>query len=89
MELVAELLVDALFKPGVKLNPDHKPKYIHLLAYAASVSESGAKKGNCMFPSTKHFMVLFFILYIFRKLVMFLVFPSFANCRLQKGCLIF
>ncbi|KAH1029334.1 hypothetical protein HUJ05_002593 [Dendroctonus ponderosae] len=41
-----ELLVDALFKPGVKLNPDHKPKYIHLLAYAASVSESGAKKGQ-------------------------------------------
>lgn len=39
-----ELLVDALFKPGVKLNPDHKPKYIHLLAYAASVSEVQPKK---------------------------------------------
>ncbi|KAK9702311.1 TH1 protein [Popillia japonica] len=34
-----ELLVDALFKPGIKLNPDHKPKYIYLLAYAASVCE--------------------------------------------------
>ncbi|XP_060535337.1 negative elongation factor D [Cylas formicarius] len=41
-----ELLVDALFKPGVKLNPDHKPKYIHLLAYAASVSEVQPKKGQ-------------------------------------------
>ncbi|XP_066249409.1 negative elongation factor D [Euwallacea similis] len=41
-----ELLVDALFKAGVKLNPDHKPKYIHLLAYAASVSEVQQKKGQ-------------------------------------------
>ncbi|RZB39808.1 negative elongation factor D [Asbolus verrucosus] len=41
-----ELLVDSLFKPGVKLNPDHKPKYIHLLAYAASVYEMQAKKGQ-------------------------------------------
>lgn len=42
-----ELLVDALFKPGVKLNPDHKPKYIYLLAYAASVCEIlPVKKGG-------------------------------------------
>lgn len=41
-----ELLVDALFKPGIKLNPDHKPKYIYLLAYAASVCEIQAKKGQ-------------------------------------------
>ncbi|XP_063235965.1 negative elongation factor D [Bacillus rossius redtenbacheri] len=41
-----ELLVDALFKPGVKLNPEHKPKYIYLLAYAASVHESPGKKGQ-------------------------------------------
>lgn len=41
-----ELLVDSLFKPGVKLNPDHKPKYIHLLAYASSVSELQQKKGQ-------------------------------------------
>ncbi|KAL1130963.1 hypothetical protein AAG570_012204 [Ranatra chinensis] len=34
-----ELLIDALFRPGMKLNPEHKPKYIYLLAYAASVSE--------------------------------------------------
>lgn len=40
-----ELLVDSLFKAGVKLNPDHKPKYIHLLAYAASVVEIYGKKG--------------------------------------------
>ncbi|XP_017779024.1 PREDICTED: negative elongation factor D [Nicrophorus vespilloides] len=41
-----ELLVDSLFKPAVKLNPDHKPKYIYLLAYAASVCEVPAKKGQ-------------------------------------------
>lgn len=41
-----ELLVDALFKPGIKLNPDHKPKYIYLLAYAASVYEIQGKKGQ-------------------------------------------
>ncbi|KAI4470313.1 negative elongation factor d [Holotrichia oblita] len=41
-----ELLVDALFKPGIKLNPDHKPKYIYLLAYAASVCEIQGKKGQ-------------------------------------------
>ena len=34
-----ELLIDALFRPGMKLNPEHKPKYIYLLAYAASVNE--------------------------------------------------
>lgn len=38
-----DLLVDILFKPGTKLNPEHKPKYIHLLAYAASVYESHKK----------------------------------------------
>lgn len=42
----SELLVDALFKPGVKLNPEHKPKYVYLLAYAASVCESVNKKGQ-------------------------------------------
>lgn len=34
-----ELLLDSLFKPGVKLNPEHKSKYNYLLAYAASVAE--------------------------------------------------
>ncbi|KAK9877835.1 hypothetical protein WA026_020067 [Henosepilachna vigintioctopunctata] len=41
-----ELLVDSLFKAGVKLNPDHKPKYIHLLGYAAAVVEIQGKKGQ-------------------------------------------
>ncbi|XP_076370703.1 negative elongation factor complex member TH1 isoform X2 [Tachypleus tridentatus] len=40
-----DLLMDSLFKPGTKLNPDHKPKYIYLLAYAASVYET-YKKGT-------------------------------------------
>lgn len=43
---LTELLVDSLFRPGVKLNPEHKSKYMFLLAYATSVSEtnpSGSK----------------------------------------------
>ena len=40
-----ELLIDALFKPGSKVNPEHKPKYIFLLAYTASVYEL-PKKGS-------------------------------------------
>ncbi|XP_035205730.1 negative elongation factor D-like [Stegodyphus dumicola] len=42
-----DLLMDALFKPGMKINPEHKPKYIYLLAYAVSVHETykkGARK---------------------------------------------
>jgi len=42
----AELLVDALFKPGMKLNPEHKPKYVYLVAYAASVCETWTKKAG-------------------------------------------
>ncbi|KAK3579939.1 hypothetical protein CHS0354_020832 [Potamilus streckersoni] len=34
-----DLLIDALFKPHSHLNPEHKPKYIFLLSYAASVTE--------------------------------------------------
>lgn len=46
MFLFSELLIDSLFKPGVKLNPEHKSKYIYLLAYAASVCEVGKKSLN-------------------------------------------
>ncbi|KAG1664297.1 Negative elongation factor C/D [Nymphon striatum] len=41
--LCLDLLVDALFKPGSKINPDHKPKYIYILAYAVSVYETFKK----------------------------------------------
>lgn len=34
-----DLFMQSLFKPGARINPDHKHKYIHLLAYAASVVE--------------------------------------------------
>lgn len=44
--LFLELLIDSLFKSGVKLNPEHKPKYVYLLAFAASVCEVQAKKGQ-------------------------------------------
>ena len=32
-----ELLVQALFKPSSAINPDHKEKYLYILAYAVSV----------------------------------------------------
>jgi len=35
-----ELLLEVLFKPGQHLNPEHKYKYVYLLAYAASVHET-------------------------------------------------
>ncbi|XP_078330044.1 negative elongation factor D-like isoform X3 [Crassostrea virginica] len=40
-----ELLIDALFKPLSRVNPEHKPKYIFVLSYAASVTEV-YKKGQ-------------------------------------------
>ncbi|GAB0100454.1 Negative elongation factor D [Sergentomyia squamirostris] len=43
-----DLLVDSLFKAGVKINQEHKSKYIYLLAYAASVCETLTKKGGQM-----------------------------------------
>lgn len=43
--LFLDLILNSLFKPGFKINPEHRPKYIYLLAYAASVVEH-TKKGN-------------------------------------------
>ncbi|XP_067931897.1 negative elongation factor D-like [Watersipora subatra] len=38
------LFIDGLFMPGVKINPDYKTKYLHILAYATTVAET-YKKG--------------------------------------------
>lgn len=38
--------MQSLFKPGSKINQDHKHKYIHILAYAASVVETWKKVEN-------------------------------------------
>ncbi|XP_014665962.1 PREDICTED: negative elongation factor D-like [Priapulus caudatus] len=38
-----ELLTEALFCPNSRVNPDHKSKYIYLLAYSASVHETHKK----------------------------------------------
>ncbi len=35
--VLIELLVQSLFKPGASINPDHKEKYLYILAYAVSV----------------------------------------------------
>ena len=37
--LLSDILLKALFTPETPINEDHKPKYIHLLGYAASVYE--------------------------------------------------
>ena len=34
------LLIEALFRPGSKLNQEHKSKYMFLLAYASSVCDT-------------------------------------------------
>nr|AAA28932.1 potential zinc-finger domains centered at aa 135 and aa 364; 43 kDa protein; putative [Drosophila melanogaster] len=39
-----ELLVDALFRSGVKINPEHKPKYMFLLAYASVIDQPAKKR---------------------------------------------
>eukprot|EP00088_Acartia_fossae_P013799 TRINITY_DN17301_c0_g1_i1.p1 TRINITY_DN17301_c0_g1~~TRINITY_DN17301_c0_g1_i1.p1 ORF type:complete len:589 (+),score=153.64 TRINITY_DN17301_c0_g1_i1:41-1807(+) len=39
-----QLLIDALFKPGAKINQEHKSKYIFLLAYASSVCDTWSMK---------------------------------------------
>uniref|UniRef100_M0RAI9 Negative elongation factor complex member C/D n=1 Tax=Rattus norvegicus TaxID=10116 RepID=M0RAI9_RAT len=41
-----DLFMQSLFKPGAKINQDHKHKYIHILAYAASVVETWKKEGS-------------------------------------------
>ncbi|XP_075032900.1 negative elongation factor C/D [Mixophyes fleayi] len=38
-----DLFMQSLFKPGAKINQDHKHKYIHILAYASSVVETWKK----------------------------------------------
>src|SRR6218665_2452857 len=50
-----DLLIDALFKPGLKLNPEHKPKYLYIISYAASVVEVW-KKVQRSFASPSSFI---------------------------------
>ncbi|XP_015785499.1 negative elongation factor C/D [Tetranychus urticae] len=38
-----DLLLTIIFRPTSKINPEHKPKYIYLLAYATSVHETWKK----------------------------------------------
>lgn len=43
--LFLDLILDSLFRPSSRINPEYRPKYIYLLAYAVSVVEQ-QKKGN-------------------------------------------
>ena len=41
-----DLFINSLFTPGAKINPDHKPKYVYIVAYASSVIETWKKVGT-------------------------------------------
>lgn len=43
---LSELLVQALFRPDIIVNPEHKEKYVYLLAYATSVHEDSDEYSN-------------------------------------------
>ncbi|KAK2156330.1 hypothetical protein LSH36_216g06069 [Paralvinella palmiformis] len=38
-----DLFIQCLFKPGSKINPDHRPKYVYLLSYASCAVENWKK----------------------------------------------
>lgn len=55
-----ELLITQLFDPESTLNPEHRPKYIALLAYACSVAETNKKvQYNLLFISKQFVFVEF------------------------------
>ena len=62
--LLVELLITQLFDPESTLNPEHRPKYIGLLAYACSVAET-SKKVNI--HRHEHVAVAFFVFQSSRK----------------------
>lgn len=41
--MFVDLFLDVLFKPGVKINPEYRSKYLHILAYACTVAETYKK----------------------------------------------
>jgi len=48
-----ELLVQAFFRPGSAINPDHKDKYLHIFAYAVSVHQDSGQSHMEDFQETK------------------------------------
>lgn len=51
--LFLDLILDSLFKPGSRINPEHRPKYIYLLSYAVSIVEQ-MKKGSKRLVNKEH-----------------------------------
>lgn len=60
-----DLFMQSLFKPGAKINQDHKHKYIHILAYAASVVEMWKK---VMFSSVNNIFLGYSGLTVLKKM---------------------
>ncbi len=48
MCVFTELLIQAFFKPGSSINPDHRDKYIFVLAYCVSVYEHPLSGEPCL-----------------------------------------
>lgn len=40
---ILDLFIDGLFRPGIKINPDYRTKYLHILAYSCTVAETYKK----------------------------------------------
>lgn len=51
--LFLDLILDSLFKPNSRINPEHRPKYIYLLSYAVSIVEQ-TKKGSKRVINKEH-----------------------------------
>ena len=50
----SDMLIATLFKPGTKINSEHRPKYVHILAYASCVSEIYKKVLVATFQVAEH-----------------------------------
>ena len=67
---ISDMFMSTLFKPGTKINPEHRPKYVHILAYASCATET-YKKVSGSFCQTFNTVS---VSYPFHR-----VFPPFLN----------
>lgn len=56
--------MESLFKPGAKVNPEHKGKYIYLLAYASTVAEVWKRVSRLIIVHLRYFPLSWFVNYL-------------------------